>query len=305
MDYLKRGFQAFSDWLGKDKIGYIFILPLLFYFVPFRLYPIIRTFILSFMRYEFIYPNRTRFVGFANFVELFSDPRAYETFIIAGKYIVLFIPASVILGLIAAVMIDKLKNQGLATLYRVCFYLPVVLPFAVVFYMWKWVLDPQWGILNHILIDLLGIPWPWQGWILDPATALPSIAGVSTWRLFGFNMIILLVGLNSIDRTLYEAAKVDGANAWQEFRYVTLPLLKPFIIITLIFRLRQLGIIIQPLILTQGGPARSTMTYGLQAYYIAFRNANMRMGYASAWFLLLSVLTGILAFLGWRMGRGR
>jgi ABC-type sugar transport system permease subunit len=128
---------------------------------------------------------------------------------------------------------------------------------------------------------------------------------MSIWRLMGATMILFLVGLNNIPQELNEAARIDGANEWQLLRHVTLPLLAPIFLVIMVLRLQVLGLIAEPLFMTEGGPVRSTMTYGLQAYYITFRDGNWRMGYGATWFIMLSIFSTLVAFLGWRWFRSR
>jgi ABC-type sugar transport system permease subunit len=116
-------------------------------------------------------------------------------------------------------------------------------------------------------------------------------------------MILFLVGLSSISQELREAAKIDGANEWQIVRHVELPLLKPIFLIVIVMRLQVLGLVEEPLVMTNGSPLRSTMTYGLQAYYISFRDGNWDMGYGSTWFMLLGLLSIITALVAWRLMR--
>ena len=116
-------------------------------------------------------------------------------------------------------------------------------------------------------------------------------------------MVLFLVGLSSISNELREAARIDGANEWQVIRFLELPLLTPIFLIILVLRLQVLGLVEEPLAMTEGGPLRSTMTYGLQAYYISFRDGNWRMGYGSTWFLMLGLISTLAAFFAWKLMR--
>ncbi|MFC2025667.1 carbohydrate ABC transporter permease [Chloroflexota bacterium] len=288
-------------WDGR--IGYLFILPMLIFYLIFVLYPFARTFMLVFMRYEFLRPDRIAFIGFGNLIEWAQDPRVPETFWISIKFFLYYVPTSILLALIVALVLDRVGRKGLATAYRTIFYLPVVLPASIIFIIWTWIYDPQWGVLNTLLIDVLGINWPWPMWLHDPQTALASLALMSVWRLMGVTMILFLVGLSSISQELREAAKIDGANEWQIVRHVELPLLKPIFLIVIVMRLQVLGLVEEPLVMTNGSPLRSTMTYGLQAYNISFRDGNWDMGYGSTWFMLLGLLSVIAALVAWRLMR--
>jgi len=286
--------------IWKGRIGYLFIAPLLAYIGIFVFFPVGYTLMLSFMRYEFLRPSRNAFVGFANYIEWACDPEVWHSFKITFYFLAMYIPSHVIYGLVLALLLFKVTKRKMSTLYRCLLYIPVVLPLPIVAYAWKWMYDPSWGVINHLLIDILHIPWKYTGWLTDSRVALPAIALMSFWQYSGWIMILFLVGLNNIPSSLYEAAKIDGANAWQSFTRITLPLLKPIFFVILIMRLAVLGITVQPLIMTEGGPEKATMTYGLYAYFLAFRWGNWRMGYASAWYMMLAILATVLGIIGWR-----
>ena len=158
--------------------------------------------------------------------------------------------------------------------------------------------------MNQLIVNVLGIDWPWPGWLSDPTTALWSLVFMSVWRLMGQTMILFLVGLANISIELYEAARIDGASEWQVLRGITLPLLRPTFLVILILRLTVLGVTVEPMVMTRGGPIRSTMTYGLAAYYLCFRDKNWDQGYGASWYLVLGFLSAFFAFLGWKYLRG-
>jgi ABC-type sugar transport system permease subunit len=288
-------------WAGRT--GYLFIVPMFIFYLIFVLYPFIRTLILMFMRFEFLRPDRTAFVGLDNLIEWAQDPRVLETFGVSIKFFLYYVPSSIIIALVVALVLDRVARTSLATVYRTIFYLPVVLPASIIFIIWTWIYDPQWGVLNTLLMEVLKIDWPWPMWLRDPATSLISLAIMSVWRLFGVTMILFLVGLSSISQELREAAKIDGANEWHIVRYLELPLLRPIFLIVIVMRLQVLGLVEEPLVMTEGGPLRSTMTYGLQAYYISFRDGNWDLGYGSTWFIILGIVSTVAAFIAWRWMR--
>jgi ABC-type sugar transport system permease subunit len=276
---------------------------MLIFYLIFVLYPFLRTLMLVFMRFEFLRPDRTAFVGLDNLIEWVQDPRVVETFWVSIKFFLYYVPASIIIALAVALVLDRVGRAYLATIYRTIFYLPVVLPASIIFIIWTWIYDPQWGVLNTLLIEVLHIDWPWPMWLRDPATSLISLAIMSVWRLMGVTMILFLVGLNSISQELREAAKIDGATEWHIVRYLEMPLLKPIFLIVIVMRLQVLGLVEEPLVMTDGGPLRSTMTYGLQSYYISFRDGNWDLGYGSTWFIILGIVSTVTAFVAWRLMR--
>lgn len=293
--------------MWRQRAGYLFLSPLFLFYGLFVIYPSLRTVWMMFMRFDFLRPDRIEFVGLANILEWAQDPRMLETFGVAMKFTLLYVPISTILALLVALLLDRVKLPAVSSLLRTLYYFPVVLPAGILFIAWQWVFDPTWGPLTHFIQDILHITLPgtWGRWLGSPDMALPSLVIMSVWRLMGATMILFLVGLNNIPQELNDAARIDGANEWQLLRHITLPLLAPIFLVILVLRLQVLGLIAEPLNMTQGGPVRSTMTYGLQAYYITFRDGNMRMGYGATWFIMLSIVSTVLAYLGNRWFRDR
>ncbi len=282
-------------------MAYLFLLPLLAFYLTFTLWPLLRSVWLSFTDYEFLDPRSGDFVGLANYLEWLKDPAVPETLWIAIQFTLMYVAASTLYAFIVAVLLDRVKSANTATVYRVFFFLPVVLPSAVVYYVWKWMYDASYGVFNHLLIDVLHLPIQPIGWLTDPDVALKSLVMMSTWELMGTTMMLFLVGLNNISNDLYEAAKIDGASEWQSLLHITLPMLKPIFLIIVVMRLRVLGIVVEPLVMTLGDPLRSTMTYGLHAYFTSFQWGNYRIGYGATWFVLLGILSTLLAFAGWKL----
>jgi ABC-type sugar transport system permease subunit len=296
--------RAAVHGIVKKWGGYLFILPLLLVYLPFVVYPVLRSVQLVFYRYEYITTDPPRFIGLGNLIHWIQDARVPETFWITMKFFLLYVPVSTLVALLAALLLDRVASRYVSGLYRSVLYFPVVLPASIVFHMWKWMYDPTLGLFNQVF-QHLRIPWPWTGWLVDPVVALPAIALMSIWRLMGTTMMLFLVGLAAIPNDLLEAARIDGAGEWTVFTRIQLPLLVPMFFIILVLRLQVLGLAIEPLVMTEGGPIRATMTYGLQAYYISLRDGNWDMGYGSTWFVLLGVLATGLAVLAWRLMRSR
>jgi fructooligosaccharide transport system permease protein len=291
---------SFIERVWKGKLAYLLLVPLLFFYGVFVLYPSLRTFQFVFMRYEFLRPDRVGFNGLDNIIRWFQDPRVLETSWVTVKFFLLYVPASTLLAFMVALALDRVTRVRLASLYRTIFYLPVVLPAGIIFIVWTWIFDPTWGVLNTIIWNL-GIPWPWTKWLASPDSALASLAFMSVWRLMGVTMLLFLVGLGNISNEVREAARIDGASEWQLIRFIELPLLIPTFLIILTLRLQVLGMVEEPLVMTQGSPVRTTMTYGLQAYYISFRDGNWDMGLGSTWFLILGLFSALAAAIAWKL----
>lgn len=276
----------------QDLVGYLFILPLIIVMGGFVFYPLLSTIRLSFFEYSFIF-DTLEFVGIRNYLEWLTDDRTWESLWISVKYFAYYVPGNILISLVIALGIDRIANKLFANAYRSILYFPVVLPAAIVFQMWIWMYDPSVGFFAQAA-EAIGMDFA-LNWLGSPDLALPALAMMSIWRLMGETIILFLVGLAAIPKELVEASRIDGANEFQSIWRITLPLLKPMFFLILVLRLRVLGLVVEPLFMTEGGPIGSTMTYGLQAYYVFYRED--RVGYASAWFVLLGLFSLVLALI--------
>ena len=284
-----------KPWLktmrGREAISfYLFILPWAIGFFVFIFGPIIASLILSFTRYDIMLAPK--FVGVANFGELFQDPLFY-TSLYNTVYIVIF---AVPLGMLSSFAVALLLNQNVKFLaaYRTAYFIPSIVPAVATAALWIYLLQPQWGLVNGVL-RTVGLPTP--GWLSSEVWSKPSIIMMMVWASGG-TMIIYLAGLQDIPQTLYEAAEIDGANWWGKFRNVTLPLITPTIFFTLVMGIiGTFQVFAAIFVLTDGmgGPLNSTLVYLIYVYRNAFNF--FRMGYASAmsWvlFMIILVLTWI------------
>jgi multiple sugar transport system permease protein len=198
------------------------------------------------------------------------------------------VPGRVVLGLVAAVLLNRaLRIQGL---FRVAFYMPSIISSVIIALMWRWMLSNDVGIVNTILE---GIGIPGVDWLGEISTAMPSIGVIKIWQRIGYFAVIFLAGLQTIPKELYESAVIDGASAWQKFRYITVPLLNPIMVLTVVLTtLWALQLFAEPLVLTGGGPFGSTKTVVMHLYERGF--GMLEMGYAAAIGLTLSIV--MLAF---------
>lgn len=289
-----------------EPAGYGFILPGILLFALFEIYPIYRGFILAFTDYRFLIPNWQPFVGIYNFVEMFTNdlyfwPAFGRTLVFTGIYL----PLSLAAALFSASMIASIKNGPMAAFFRAIVYLPAILPIAVAMLMWQNMFANSYGMVNYILrgVGLGALATDWLG---NPTWALPSIAIARVWRDFGFAALLLLIGMYTINREVYEAAALDGAGSWQTWRQITLPLLKP--VLTIVFVLNsQLISATQEFMLMYGvgntGPDQVGLTLGYYAYLVAFRWGDLRMGYAAAIWLFLGIIGMIVTAFVFRLMR--
>jgi multiple sugar transport system permease protein len=287
---------AARTWLARfrpqqrtELVGYLFILPYLIAFVLFMVVPTVWGFYISLTSWGGL--SAPRFVGLNNYLEALRADAFWQSVRNTVYYTVLLVPALTVIGLAAAVFVNQ-RLAGFA-LARVFFYSPYVMAVTVTGLLWMWILDKNVGVLNYYL----GLLIPYFrtekiGWLITAEWAMPSIVLTTIWWLVGYQMVILLAGLQDIPHELYEAARIDGANSWQSFWSITLPLLQPtlaFVIITnVIGSLRVFG---QMFLMTQGGPAGATTSVVLYIYQSGFQA--FRFGYSAAVSFLLFL--GILA----------
>lgn len=275
--------------LRRMLVGLGFVSPWLIGALAFQVYPFFASFYYSLRSTTLLSPGE--FVGLDNYRELASDPLFWTSL----KNTFYYTSASIVAGTVAAISLAMLLNlrvRGL-TLYRVIFYMPSIVPLAAVSVIWIWILHPTFGVANYVL-DSLGLPMP--GWFSDPRWAMPGLIIVSLWGL-GNAMIIYLAGLQDIPMELYEAAQLDGASAWRRTLNITIPLLSPVILFNVIIGLiGGFQYFVEPFIITQGGPADATLTYGLYLYNNAFLFFKMGYAAAMAWilFVIIMVITMLL-----------
>lgn len=268
--------------------GWAFLTPALLLITVFFFLPVIAALLLSFTDFD-IYAlgdlNRLRFIGFNNYQQLLQSPLFWTAFANTFYFVMIGGPLSVAVSLSAALLVNS-RLTRFPSLFRTLFFLPVVTTLVAVAVVWRYLYHPRYGLINYGL-SLLGVePIDWLG---DPHWAMPALILMAIWKNFGFNMIIFIAGMQNIPVTLYEAAQIDGAGAWRQFRYITLPLLGPtFLLVALMTVIGYFQVFAEPYVMTQGGPANSTVSIVLLMYEEGFRWWNM--GYASAIAFMLFVL---------------
>ncbi|WP_202879534.1 carbohydrate ABC transporter permease [Serinicoccus kebangsaanensis] len=226
------------------------------------------------------------FVGLDNYRSLLADERTRASFWHTLTYIGGYLPLVYAGGLALAVGLNH-TFRGVGAL-RTAYFLPVVTSWVVVALVWQWLLNPSTGLVNHLL-GLVGLPQP--GWWTDPAWAMPSVILASAWKDLGFVMVILLAGLQAVPQELLDAAKVDGANAWQRFRHVTLPLLSPATFFVVVISLiNGFQVFDQVDVMTGGGPAGASQVVVGQVYDLTFRYGSAGEASALSWLLFLVIL---------------
>jgi len=263
--------------------AYLFIMPWILGFIAFTAGPMLASLYFSFTKYEVLTPPKWR--GLYNYGRMIHDPLLWKSLYNTAYYVFFGVPGRLIVALTFAIILNQ-KIWSMP-IYRALFYLPSVVPVVASAILWLWVFNPDYGLANSVL-DFFGLPL--QKWLWDVNLAKPCFVLLAMWH-FGSQMVIFLAGLQSIPKPLYEAATIDGANRWQLFKSVTIPLLTPMIFFNLIMAIiTSFQVFTTAFIATGGGPRNATLFYLLYLYRNAFEW--FRMGYASAmaWILFLIIL---------------
>lgn len=286
---MKKLFAKFIN--NQNYAAWIFILPAILGTFIFIIIPMICSFGLSFTKWDLL--NSVKFVGLQNYVQLFQSDLFYK--ILSNT--VVFALATSILAVIIPLVLASILNSKIrgSEFYKAVYFLPFITPMVVVGIVWAWIFDPNIGLLNQVLQIHIN-------WLYDSKYAMPALIIVSVWKLIGYNMIIFLSSMSGISQSMFEAAKIDGANAFQTFKNVTIPLLSPTIffvvIITAISSFQVFDLIY---LMTQGGPFDSTNVLVYAIYKNAFEFFNVGKASAIAYVLFLIIL--VLTLIQWHFRR--
>lgn len=273
------------------------LIPMALVFLIFWIYPIFDGMWGSLTTWQGFNPNRP-FVGLDNYRALANDPVFVKALVNTFWFTVLYLPTNIVLALLLALAIEA--TGVLRTFFRTIYFLPVVTSVIATALIWKWLYQPQLGLFNQIL-GMFGLPT--QRFLLSRTQALPSIVVYTLWKDVGFTMVLFMAGLKGIDRSYYEAAHVDGANGWQVFWRITLPLLRPTFVFVLITGMINTLQIFGPIFVLSGaqansppgGPSNSTMVVPVYQWLTAFNELNLGYGAAMSIVLFLIVLLVTLA----------
>lgn len=288
MYQLKRR-QQITRWnIRQDLPGYLFLAPAIVVLVTFVVLPIIWAVFLSLHKVQLLGGIKYEFIGFRNYTRLIADERVWIALKNTAEYVAIVVPTQTILALVLAVIL----NSGVRgkNWWRILYFLPTVTSSAVLTLIFMWIYNTN-GLLNNVLA-FLGLPT--YNWLGDPAVALKGIMIMNIWSTAPFYMVIYLAALQDIPQSLYEAAELDGANSWQKFIYITIPILKP-----VTFFVVAMGIIGTFQLFDQsyifsggtGGPNNATLTIVLLIYQAVFRNLQMGYGAAIAFVLALVIIS--------------
>lgn len=273
-----------SNAKSDERWGYLFILPQFLGFLLFIIAPVLQSLYISFFEWDFI--TEPTFLGVKNYTKILSSPYTWKILGNTVYYIIGFVPLTIIFSIfLAFLMTQKLKG---VSVYRTAIFLPNVTSSVAVSLVWMWIFNPDMGFVNAIL-SMIGINGP--GWYASLEWAMPTVILMAVWQAAGYYMIVFMAGINGISETYYEAAKIDGANTFQCFTKITLPLLTPtiFFVLTMLL-INGFQVFNEVYMLTRGGPADVTTTIVLEIYNNAFQFFKMGEAAVYSWILFIAIL---------------
>lgn len=285
--------RTWKKLFQKDGIwALLLLLPNLLGFLAFTLIPVFASFFLSFTSWDMLTP--VKWVGLSNYAELMKDETFIKVFWNTIYFAGVSVPLGIVISLLLAVALDRIS---LKKFYRAAYFLPVVSSMVAIAVVWQFIYNPEYGIMNYVL-GWFGIQGP--DWLTSTVWAMPAVILTSVWKNLGFNMLIFLAGLQGISDDYYEAADLDGANTYQKFFYITVPLLSPTtFFVTVMSFIASFQVFDTIFLMTQGGPARSTSVIVHYLYEHGFKYFNM--GYASAMAYVLFFMMFIITMIQfWR-----
>ncbi|MBC7813790.1 MAG: sugar ABC transporter permease, partial [Burkholderiales bacterium] len=274
---IKREIKHGSSWL--------YLLPALVFFIGYQVYPIIRVFVLSFTDYRLLAADEAQFIGLQNYANAVVDPVVHQGLLRAGYFTLLFLPGTIFVPLFVAILVDRVKNQRIASLYKIILLIPAVIPGPMIFVLWKWLYDFEIGPINTFLIEGLHL-FNYRNapqWLGKSNLAIPAIAIMEVWWGIGYHTIFFLAGLATIPKEMIDAARVDGANEWQLFWRITLPRLRAIMLILVVLRFGSaMAVIDEYLIFGSFDRTLPTYTWTVYMWHLAFQLGDRLQGYAAA-----------------------
>ena len=282
--------------ISAKTAPYYFVAPAVIVFGCFMVYPMVRSLILSFQSFD---AGVYTFAGFGNYKTLMQDPIFWQSLRNTLIYLLIQVPLMIILSLGLAVLLDQKFLRG-RSFFRMSTFLPSITALVAYALIFKLLFNTEYGIINYVLgfLGVAPIDWLNTTW----GARISIIAGI-TWRWTGYNMIIMIAGLQAIPESLYESARIDGASAWDQFRYITVPMMKSIILfVSITSTIGTLHLFDESLILTNGGPDNATITIGHYLYNTGFRY--FKFGYAAAISYVLVLIIAVLSVIQFKATGG-
>jgi multiple sugar transport system permease protein len=286
--------------LREGPAAWMLALPFCLLFLVFTAWPVVQSLFMSLTdtkSRDLRSPFSVNIVGFDNFAKAFSDPVFRKSALNTAYFVVIGMPLTLGIALAAAVALDRGITRFRST-FRLGFYTPVITSIVAVAVVWRFLLQEEFGLINTVL-GWVGITGP--NWLGDPNWSMPGLILMAAWRNFGTAMIIFLAGLQGVPWVLHEAASIDGASAWQRFRHITLPMLRPTLLfVSVTTSIGYLQFFEEPFVMTNGGPLNSTISMTMYTYkQFGFGN----YGYAASMSYIIFVVIAIVAAIQFRLLR--
>jgi multiple sugar transport system permease protein len=283
ISYIGQRARTPRRWTREAFHSYVFMSPAILGLLLFTLGPVVASLFLSFTEYNILTPPT--WIGLQNYTEMFQDPLFWQSLKVSAIYSVISVPLGLTLALGLAVLLNHKMRSTM--LFRSIYYLPTVISGVGVAMLWRWLFNAEFGIIN-VLLDSVGIRGP--AWLVDQKWALPALIITSLWGIGG-TTLIFLAGLQGISQELYEAAEIDGASRWSQFRSITLPLISNVTFFNLVLGIiGALQVFTDAFVITRGGPNHATLFLSVYLYQHAFLYLNMGYASALAWVMFLIVL---------------
>ena len=284
----------------KARYGVIFVLPAFLLATVFMIYPLFASLYLSLTKYNFAFDTKPQFIGMENYVKAFKDSAFIDSIGVTAVYSVLYFVLVMLGGLILALMLFYAK--GKTSVFRTAYFLPIVIPLSLSSFIFNWILQKNYGLLNYFLADILGAGSLTREWLSTNPWAMISIVVVSVWATVGFETILFLNGLQALPEDMLEAGIVDGATGFRTLFSIILPNLRETFAVTGIWAILQaLKVYIVPSLVTWGGPGTATTVMYMYVYRQSF--TYLEMGYGAALGFIMSILIMALSLLNMRISK--
>ena len=280
--HTKAGFQK------KKILPYLLVSPYLLFVIVFVVFPVLFCFFLTFNKWNIIAPMH--FIGMGNYTRLFHDRLFWKAIVNTLKFLLLHIPLQLAVSLFLAELLNQ-KIKAVA-FFRASFFMPVIVSGVVVTILWQQLLGFDSGLINRMM---MAKGMDKVGWLVNPDIAIYSIAVMATWKNVGLYVILFLVGLQTVPTQYYEAAKLEGANRWQQFYHITLPMINPTVFMVVILStIGGFNLFIEPYIMTGGGPLNTTLSAVLYIYKQAFQYYNMGYSATLGFFYAIMIMSVVV-----------
>jgi len=284
----------------KKILPYFFLLPGLIFFLIFQIYPLLQGLQMSFYNWSILPTKPSTFVGLNNYIKAFSDPIFGVAVQNTLAYTLVTVPIQMMLAMLAAVLLNSIRKGR--TFFRAIYYLPVITSWVIVSLLVRYLFQSPEGVINYFMVDVFHVVAEPIAWLEQPGTAFVAIDALGIWKGIGWSMVIYLAGLQGVPHELEEAAEIDGANRWQSFWRITLPILRPTIVYTLVMLLiGGFNVFISVYLITAGGPMRQTEVMLSYSYHQAFDY--LEFGYGAALSMIMAFFLVIASYLQLRFLR--